>query len=83
MRCHHKGSPSIENKNLAAKTAKARKMTIQSSRAKACDISAMELRYGDWSVPVDGMDLFKTDKKPVQQEKSLFETLSMLHRRYA
>ena len=83
MRVHHKGSPSIENKSLAAKTAKARKLTMQASRAKACDISAMELRYGDWSVPVDGMDLFKTGKKPVQQEKSLFEQLAQLHRRYA
>ena len=79
MRVHHKGSPSVKNKALAAKTAKARKLSMQASRAKALDVSAMELRYGDWSVPVDGMDLFKIGKK----EKSVFEELAQLHRRYA
>lgn len=70
MHAHHKGSPSIKNKALAAKTAKARKMSMKASRAKAYDISAMELRYGDWSIPVDSFDKYYVNHEARKQEQT-------------
>ena len=69
MKAHHKGSPSVKNKALAAKTAKARKMSMQASRAKACDISAMEYRYGDWKLGADSLGAYYEAEKERKRQK--------------
>lgn len=80
MKAHHKGSPSVKNKSLAAKTAKARKMDCVKSAQSRCDISAQELRFGDWSVPVNGIEMMyhKTTGKISEEERNT--TLSITER---
>ena len=55
---------SRKNPTMALKHAKARKMAAQASNEWKTNHSAMELHFGDWSVPTNGAGSYFSKTKP-------------------
>lgn len=64
-----------KNPAMAIKHAKARKMAAQVSNQQKSDRSAMELHFGDWSVPTNGAGSFLSRNNRSIREKMAIRRL--------
>lgn len=65
---------SRKNPAMALKHAKARKMAAQISNQQKTDRSAMELHFGDWSVPTNGAGSYFSKTKP---NRTIYEKMAL------